>query len=303
LWSVHTAAKETGTHPKRLRKLLAEAEFLPAETGDLSDSRATFPADQAAAAFLGRVTGAMSVQKARAYINAPRIQFSMLLEAGIVRPFIRGGSDILKDHAVARYDLDDFLSRLLVDATDATDADGDLVDIQTCPGVARCPVTAVVNLILERRLSRVRRRPGIKGYLSVLVDPKEVRELMHRKVVDDLTLKEVERLTHWSDVAIRGLLDFGCLPSVTVQNPLSHLYQRVVKRADFISFTARYVSLLGLARERGEHFRAVKKWLERNGVQPSFPPDQVSVTMYCRDHVPTEGEHLLVSDDNVKVGR
>jgi hypothetical protein len=285
LWSVHSAAREIGAHPKRLRTLLAESGFIPGNK-DLTDDRATFPADQKAEAFLARVRGAMPVLKARTYINAPRVQFAILFDAGVIQPFIRGGTETLKDHAFAKADLDDFLARLLIDAADATEADDDLVDIPTCPRHARCTVDDVVRLILDRRLSRIRRRPDVSGFLSVLVDPAEVRSLIHHHSSEYVSLEEVELTTPWSDKSIKGLLDYGCLPFEVIQNSYNHLTQRVVKRSELERFMSTYVSLMGLGEERGEHFLAVKRWLERQGVQPAFPPDQVAITMYRRADIP-----------------
>lgn len=51
--------------------------------------------------------------------------------------------------------------------------------------------------------------------------------------------------------------------------------------AEVERFRAKYVSLFALAKERGEHFRAVKKALEAAGIGPAFDPE-VGARFYRR---------------------
>ena len=56
-----------------------------------------------------------------------------------------------------------------------------------------------------------------------------------------------------------------------------------------------HVSLHGLAKERGQGFLKIKRWLEYHGVHPAFPPEQVAVTMYRRDQIPNVPNTRLFS--------
>jgi len=47
-------------------------------------------------------------------------------------------------------------------------------------------------------------------------------------------------------------------------------------------FQKEYISLFALARQRGKHFRAVKKALEADGVEPAFDPKKIGATFYRR---------------------
>lgn len=282
LWSIHAASLETGAHPKRLRKLLAAGGFIAEDGERQTDDRVVFPADNAASEFLVRVAGAMTLKEAGTYLNAPRVQMRLLLDSGFVRPFVRGGDDIIKDHAFARCDLDAFLGRLRADATEASTADGDLIDIPTGARQARCSAADIVGLLLDRKLTRVRKCQDVSGYMSVLVDPAEIRAQVHRESGSGLSLKQVELKMGWSQDVVRALVEKGHLPSQVVRNPINRLLQRVVSPQDLDAFAASFVSLHGLARERGVHFRRLKMDLETAGTRPALNPAEVSATFYTR---------------------
>ena len=142
LHSVRTAVKLTGKHPKRLNRLLHAAGFLDDDAMLLSAHQAAFPADTKAELFLERVKRSMPMGAARRYINASRDQFDLLLKAGLVAPFIRGGAS-LKDHAFDKQDLDDFLARLLEGVPAVTADDPNFVQIPLAANLAhpRCPAS------------------------------------------------------------------------------------------------------------------------------------------------------------------
>lgn len=285
LHSVHSAHMETGAHPKRLRKLLVAGGFISVDDLDLTDDRLLFTAEEAACQFLAKVSSAMSLREAGLYINAPRVQLRLLADNGFIIPFIRGGTEVLKDHAFAKHDLDEFLAGLTVDAQLTTDDDV-LADIPTAARQARCSATAIVRLLQERKLTLVRRRQHVHGYMSVLVDPDEVRRNLNRPSIPGLSLSEVERHTGWSQDVVKALTVHGHLPSLMVQNPINHLRQTVVAQADLEAFATRYVSLHGLAKERGIHFNRIKAALEAAGVHPVFDTSAVPATFYLRTQLP-----------------
>jgi hypothetical protein len=265
VWSIHQAAKATGTHPKRLRKLLVAGGVVGPDIKDQTDDQVVFQADQAAADFLARAATAMSLKEVGRYINAPRVQLRLLFEQGFIRPFVAGTLDIMFDHAFAKQDLDEFVARLLTDARNAHLDDADLMDIPAAARKARCSAGDIVALLLDRRLRRVGRRSGVEGYMSVLVDADEVRSLTLRHATAGLSLQDVERQTGWSQKLVRALVDSGLLPSTTIRNPVTRLPQRVVAPDDLKAFTDEYVSLHQLAKERGVHFLRLKTELEAAG--------------------------------------
>ncbi len=125
-----------------------------------------------------------------------------------------GGTDILKDHAFAKRDLDAFLGRLLEHATEMGPGDDSLLSIPAAAKRARCPAAEVVGLILNRKLTRVRYRCDVPGYLSVRVDLDELKGLVRGCGQDHggLTLREVERRLGSSSAVVKALTALGHLP-------------------------------------------------------------------------------------------
>ena len=286
-WSASSAAEATCAHPARLRKALEDAGFICEDQRERANRRTHFAADQRAADFLNRFRSAMSGTKAASYIKAPRVQFGLLVKSGHLNPFIRGGTDTLKDHAFARADLDDFLARIMKDATEVADQHASVMDIPSCARVARVGAMAIVGLLLERRLTIVRRHPSRLGYLSVLVNPGEVRNLgFETPPPDRLTLADVVLMSGMSQRAVSGLIKLAYLPSHVVPNNITKIKQRIVMRSDLANFMRKYVSLFIIAKERGYSISSFKIFLDDGGIIPAFTHDQAGVTIYLRASIP-----------------
>ena len=286
--SVHSASKAFAIHPKRLRKLLRLAGFLDETSASLTNDLAVFPADAKALDFLALVRDAMTLKEGGEYINAPRVQIHLLHDSGLIVPFIRGRTgDGIKDHAFDRCALDAFLGRLLADATDLLPGEDDLVDIRAAAKRAQCLAADVVRMLLDRNLARVRKRPGVTGYMSVLVDPVEVRANLGIAARPGLSLHEVHRRMGWSRPVVVALIDHGHLPAKVITNPVTGMQQRIVDETDLDRFAARYVSLFALAKERSAHHLKLKQELDGAGIQPAFDTAQVPASFYERDGLPS----------------
>ena len=287
LHSVRSASLETGAHPKRLRKLLHAAGHIPAEALALSDERIVFDADDARG-FLERITETMSLKEAGKYLNAPRPQERHLFEAGHILPFVMGGTEILKDHAFAKRDLDAFLDRLLADATALAPGDGGFQPISAAAQKATCSTMKVVELILERKLARIRFHPDVAGYLSVLVDPNEVKGLLYEPKDGSLSLREVEKRLGSSTRVVTALIEHDHLSASTVVNPVTRLKQRVVSEEELGNFMKRFVTLHTLAKETGIYFRKLVDQFSEDGIEPAFDPATMHATFYERCLLPMQ---------------
>lgn len=284
LHSIRSASLEMGAHPKRLRKLLHAAGHVPSESLELSDSWVTFDA-QETHGFLERVSEAMTLGEAAEYLNVPRPHDRLLFEAGFIVPFVRGGKGILKDHAFARRDLDAFLARLLADAPDAGPEDGALVPIPSAAKRASCSAVEIVRLILDRKLARVRRRNDAAGYLSVLVDPEEVKPFVQGQADGSLSLREVEQRLGTTTRVVKSLIEHGHLPSRVEINPVNRCPRQVVKQDDLDAFMGRYVTLHVAAKEAGLHFRKLKSLLASADIAPAFSTEIVHAAFYDRKYI------------------
>jgi hypothetical protein len=284
LHSVRSASLEFGSHPKRLRKLLHAAGFIPTEALSLSDDRVTFDAEQANE-FLERAAETMSLKQAGMYINAPRPHEQLLYKAGFIRPLVLGGVEDIKDHALARRDLDEFLDRLLTGTVEAGPSDNHLLSIPAAAKKARCSATQIVALILDRKLSRVRRRTDVSGFLSVLVDPAEIRPYVCGEDHRGHSLREVMRILQTTTRVVRALIDHGHLHSTAVPNPVTRCRQEIVLKDELETFQLRYVSLHVTAKEKRIQLQKLRWTLASASIIPAFDPTQVHATFYERPHV------------------
>ncbi|MEA1653029.1 TniQ family protein [Nitrospirillum sp. BR 11164] len=176
IWSIHTLAKETKQHPKRLRKLLITRGIIGRESAELSDHRVTFPADNSVSDFLEEIGELMSQKAARAYLKTSRSQMAVLIRADTLVPYAtEEGSVAIRPLFLKRH-LDDFLRRLTIDAISTAIPPSRSVNIPKAAKAARTSAAAVVDLLLRRRLIHVSRDPDLQGYFSILVDPAEVRD-------------------------------------------------------------------------------------------------------------------------------
>ena len=284
LHSVRSVSQDTGLHPKRLRKLLRRAGAVEGVTGALADSRVTVDAG-AAEKLLEGLEDTVSLEGVRDYLNVPRPHDRGLFERGLIRPLVLGGRRDV-DHAFGRRDLDAFLERLLAKADPAHAGDPDFVSLIHAAKHSCRAVMDVVGLVLDDRLERVGVDPAEHGFMSILVDRKEVRSLLVGPTYDGLSLKEVEQELRIRTAAVKGLVESGFLEHRIVKNPVTGWMQPIVPHEAFEQFRREYVTLNGLARECGEHFRRVKKALVAAGVEPVADPGKLDVTLYRRAHLP-----------------
>lgn len=285
--SVYSASLEFGLHHKRLRKLLHAKGYIRHEDLHLSDDRVVFDA-ASTNDLLTRLSNAVSLDVANKYINVPPPHIRKLMSAGLIAPLASF------DGAIAMFvfetkELDKFLMRLSIDATDADIDDHSLVTILRAARLASCSVADIVRLLFERKLSRVGRQSGVVGFLSILVDPTEIKPHVRGLALQGLRLQDVEaRLAVKSPVA-RVLIENNYLPASTMDNPVNRRPQFYVKEADLEAFMDKYVSINTLVRVNKTRKDALRRKLEALGLQPSFLFAELDVSFYER---PTVREHL-----------
>lgn len=285
LHSVRSASLEFEVHPKRLRKLLHAAGYIRPEDIALTDERIVFDA-QRTRDFLPRVADAMSLNEAGAYINAPRPYERLLFDAGFIEPFIRGGTDALNKHAIAKQDLDAFLDQLLEGVHDVEQGDCSLCSIPDAGRRANCSAVEIVRLILDRTLQHLRRQPDQRGFLSILVDPDEVKRHVRGPELQGLKLRDVELKMRTSSAAVKALIDNNHLPSGVAVNPVNRCPQRFVKDSDLQRFMQQFASIDTLARERRTRGKNLRLKLEALGVAPKFVLSEIDLPFYDRRTIP-----------------
>jgi hypothetical protein len=293
LHSVRSLSLEAQVHPKRLRKLLRASGIIGEAQDHLADANVIFASGEASSV-ITRAKGAMSLPAAGEYLNAPRVHRALLVQAGFLVPCLSAaGFGAVDQFAVT--DLDEFLRRLLDGAEEVKKPKAGQVDIPAAAKRANCKAAEIVRLILDKKLKWVGRLSGVDGYLSVLVEPEEIRGLVRGDDHGGLTPYQVAGALGTTDRVARALIKHGHLKTVSTIHPVNRCPQVVVMPAEVERFQKKYVSLFGLAKERGRHFRKLKQELDANGVKPPFDPETIGATFYVRDavshhHKPKKGK-------------
>ena len=280
LHSIRSLSLEANVHPKRLRKLLRAAGIIGEAQNPLVDASVVFAAGKASSV-ITRAKGAMSLPAAGEYLNAPRVHRALLVEAGFLVPCVSAVSHGAVDQfAVA--DLDEFLRRLLDGAEKVKSLKAGQFDIPGAAKRACCSAAEIVRFVLDKKLKWVGRKAGVEGYLSVLVTLEEIRGLVRGQDHGGLTPNQVACAIEAHDRVARMLIKHGHLKSVSTVNPVNRCPQVVVMPAEVERFQKKYVSLFGLAKERGRHFRKLKQELEAGGTQLAFDAEKIGATFYVR---------------------
>ena len=287
LHSIHSAARETGLHPKPLRRKLVAFGIIDSLADHLTDDRVVFEADKALAA-LGSIKTSMSLEGAAVYLNIPRPHNRTVLAPPFITaisvPSPGGGHR----PAFLQRDLDSLLARLTCSASDRGLDDVGYVWLGEASKRCVMPLVDVLMLLFEKKLTQVRLNPLERGFKAIQANLKEVREHLHAPR-STLSLRDVERHLKASTQVVKALVDTGALCSSVQINRVSNLPSRVVLPEDMDLFMGTYVSLMGLARERGIHFRALKSQLDAAGITPAFEPNTIPATFYLRVQVGSPG--------------
>lgn len=284
--SIRSAWRETGCHPKRLRKLLWKLGVINDDDLALTDDRIVFPAELAAD-WLGEAASSMSLKAAGEYLNAPRVQIRMLFEQGFIEPFVEGGNETVHTHAFSRAELDTFLSRLLDGAEPVAVLSSDQANLPDAGRHACCSAAEIVKLILDGRLRWVGKLEGETGYLSAIVNVDEVRSCVRLDDHGGISLRQVEKRLLTGTNAVKALLRDGHLPAREAINPTNRCPQTIVMPGDLADFQSTFVSLSQLAKDRGVASRGLMRILREAGVGFAFDPDILEGHFYRRADLPT----------------
>lgn len=285
LHSIRTAALETGLHPKRLRRILAACGTIPPDHRGLTDDRLIFSAPEAAAT-LERAKHAITEVEAQVYLNAGRVHTRLLVKAGLIVPFAAAGQESMKDNGFDTRDLDDFLAQLTAKAEPRSTHAEPVYRIPEAAKRTNCSAMEIVRTILDGRLEWVGQIAGERGYMSILVDLVEVRELVRGDHGDNVTLTVVQSSLRTTFAVVDALVRSGVLPSGRAISPINRCPYTAVKAADLAAFQEAFGSLHEIARERGVHFAQLKKALTAHGIEPAFGKPIVPATFYRRADIP-----------------
>jgi hypothetical protein len=283
LHSIRTASLEMGAHPKRLRKVLAQAKLIPSDHAAMNDHRVLFDA-AASQSLLSTAQNALSLADLESYMGATRSQARLLVDQGFIRPFVSPTASIRTSN-FARAELDAFLDKLLEGEPPDANSGARLCPIDRASKRATCGQGEVLRLILDGKLASLRVKQGERRLSALLVDPDEVRAHVRGPDLDGLPSYKVAKLLGTSDRVVKSLTALGVLPIEKVINPLNRCPVEIVTHANLSVFRREYVTLFQLSAESGGHHLDVQNLLESKGIQPAFNPAEVGCRIYLRSHL------------------
>lgn len=284
--SLASAQRETGLHPKRLRTLLIEEKFLPADDGQIQHGAMGFFDAIAADDFLREASASVGQPQAQKVFNMSRSQFDVMRQWGFIVPVTVGA------RAKPRYSLialKEFRHRLTRQAVPVRHLGQSHADIQTAARKVVCSTGEIVTLIIEGQLDWIGFTNGQRTYRNLVVDVDEVMSKLHTTVVDGLTKKELKGLLGVNDCVIKWLCDSGYLPLRKSRSPISRKSQSVVRQEDLDNFNRRYVTLRNLARQSKFNSQRLKSMLKKASVEPLDRSNENGRNIYRRRDI----EHVL----------
>lgn len=217
------------------------------------------------------------------------MQAEQLVRHGLVVRI--GGADAASEtmlNMVAMADLDEFLARFRARGMPVDGPGIGMRNVIDTARVVRWPVVDIVRLVLDGGLSRIELLDETQRFVSVLVDPDEVRrELVARHGRGRVSLSEAAAQMKLSLYGVRALMS-ECdrdgppvLKAVASGDP-SSTQRYWFDPDDLERFTAGHVELAVLARERGASPKALRKRLSDAGIEPILPRPRINKLVYRR---------------------
>ena len=276
--SIRSASLEYGIHRKRLRKILeATGTVRAGET----DERTIFDAE-ASREILEKTRTAVSLTQVETMYNTGRVQAVLLMRAGFITPFVTFSEG---EFNFARTDLDRFMGLLLRNAAPVVDETEGARDIPAAAKRTNCGAAEIVMLIVWGDLPWIGFRKDVGGYLGIRVKIDQVKTRLHGERPAGSTAREVEGLLHATTKTVAALIENGHLSTRRTANPVNRCPLVLVTPESLEAFASTHVSLFALAKERGQHFRRLKRELEHCGVEPALHYKIYHATYYRRADV------------------
>ncbi|GJE52108.1 hypothetical protein GOFOIKOB_5176 [Methylobacterium tardum] len=284
--SITSAARETGRHPARLRRILAAAGLIRPDHAQIPDNLVTFEVESGRA-LLEAHTDSVPLNEVRRYLGTSLAQANLIVEHGFIQPRIKNrGKRNQKLNAFSRDDIDQFLARLSDGIEPVSIISKVMFPIAAASRRARCNLIDVIKLISDKKLKRVAIHSELDGLSSIFVDPNEVA---YRLLEDgDAVTMEMARSVLWvNPTIVAALIEKNYLTSTMSVHPLARNVVRCIERDSFEAFNHTYVSAAELAGYSRLRYRRV--WYAVKKCRPAIAKDVARANFYWRDAIPIIG--------------
>lgn len=284
LHSLATAAQATGRSPVRLRTALAAAGLIDMDHARLSNHRVVFDAERARP-FLEAEIGSLDLTDLAAFLKTSRRQSALLANHGYIRHHVEHYSTTnIRRRTFARREIDALFERFYKGAEARKTYESPIYNLIDATRRCRCNTIAIVELILENKLSWVGRDPNRMGYESVLVDTSEVKRQVKKREAGRMTVAEVSNFLTTSAAVVKSLARQGYLTHDIVIRSDAGQPMMTIDYGSAEKFKATYVSLIELTRIKKMHHSRIRETLV--DVMPAIDPREVKATFYRRDALP-----------------
>lgn len=279
--SVLTAARELGMDSRRLRSLLVEARVVRPTDAGRSDAWELFDVADAAP-ILDKIPTLVPATEFQAALSISRSQFEILRSDGFFEPHLAGsGHKPLWDVRAARRFVEDILTgaeQIYVPMHNWGDLAKTAQRLRISPG-------QILRMIERRQLRRIGKHMTRDGYASILVTLDEVERQLERPNTPGITIEVFARQCGLKPASANRLVRLGHTPSTSGRNPKTKVEQAFLSSADIEAFHARFVTLRGLAVERGSTWQALRHELSAAGISPFSPDGSDYGAIYERSEV------------------
>jgi hypothetical protein len=262
--SVASAAKEYGLHVVTLRKTLFAAGLVPPVDAPVHHALACFDA-ASAAPLLKSLAEGIELHRVREYLNMPRAQASLLVNAGIIAPVVKA---IDCKPLFDKGHLDALIARISRDAIDVRNVSAPYFNIPMAARRACCSAVKIVSMLIAGELEWVGRDRAERGYLSILINSDEVRAKMALPRPEGIGVGGISQDFGIPYNLAKQLIVEGVLPAFSAINPINRCPQKLVPIKAYENFKAEYVSLRDLSRTHGIGSRLLLKILTDRGILP-----------------------------------
>lgn len=280
LHSVLTVSKQFNVSEKRAVKVLMTGGVLPCP--GCIDRDAIFDASKAEELIRAEVHG-MIQAKAEDYLSAPKNLMEHLIEVGLIRRYRHSTS--FHGYRFVKSELDEFLERLMLDAVPVDAEIEGALSISQASYKCRVKVSAIIQLILDRKLRWVGRRRDLSGLQSLLVLAEEVKKTHCFDHLTGLTVAAAVAKLRISPTVLRGLIKRGMLTATTAKHPITNRQTIRIALCELERFDAEFVTFVNFAQSSNADQRKLRAHLKANGIEPAPEMIGLETTFYRRSEI------------------
>jgi hypothetical protein len=281
--SVLTLSKQFKCRESRIEKVLRLEGLLP----DRHDSgRDVLLEADRAEQLIEREMQSLTLAEAERRLGVSANVMKILLDGGFIqRRRVSKGPHGLRFWAD---ELDAFLARVLEGAEPIDGKVEETMSISYASAHARCTISTIFQLILDRKLNWVGHRTDRSGLDALLVIPDDIKLALNRPTDDGLSAIDAAESLRLAPAVMRRLADRKIVGSFRVRDPMTGHEKLRFARAEIDRFASEYVSLFNLGRTLRQKPARVRKDLDACGVKPAQELLGLDAIFYRRSDLETQ---------------